>query len=102
MNDDTLLGIVFGSICGCGLFGAIGFLVIGTIFKLPFGINIGGADCAECGEKAPIVRAPNDLYEVLWGGWTCQNCGCRNDKWGRSRDGERRRRKKRRDDDEED
>src|SRR5438309_1362488 len=80
MENDTLLGIVFSSICGCGLVGAIGFLVIGTIFKLPFGVNLGRAECGECGRAAPTVRAPKDLYEMLLGEWTCGKCGCKNDK----------------------
>ena len=100
MENDTLLGIVFSSVCGCGIVGGIGFLAVGTIFKLPFGVNLGRA---ECGRAAPTVRAPKDLYEMLLGGWTCGKCGCKNDKWGKPRNGVRRRkRKKKRDEEDED
>jgi hypothetical protein len=90
MNNDTILGIVFGSVCGLGLLGAIAVLVLGTIFKTRFGINVaaifGAAKCAECAAPAPIVaRIPKTPYQALWGGWTCEQCGLELDKWGNPR-----------------
>jgi hypothetical protein len=86
MNNDAILGIAIGSLCGLALLSGLALLIIGTILKTRFGVNFRGADCAECGTPAPVVRAPKDLYEMLWGGWTCEECGQANDKWGNARD----------------
>jgi hypothetical protein len=32
-----------------------------------------------------MVRVPKGMEETLWGGWTCPNCGCKVDKYGRER-----------------
>jgi hypothetical protein len=85
MNNDTLLGIAIGSLCGLALLGGLAALVFGTIFKWRIGINIFGAKCSECGKSALAVRAPTDTYETMWGGWTCEKCGQKNDKWGNPR-----------------
>jgi hypothetical protein len=82
MSTDTIIGIIAGTVCGLGLIGGIGILVLGTIFKTRFGVNLSGAKCGKCGKKAPTVRAPQTTYETLWGGWTCEKCGRHNDKWG--------------------
>ncbi|MBI2804068.1 MAG: hypothetical protein HYX68_03690 [Planctomycetes bacterium] len=94
MDNDSLIGLAFGFVCGIAILFAISALVVGTIFKMPFGVNLSAAHCAECEEPAPTVRAPKDRYEMMWGGWTCQECGCKNDKWGRARQGKRRRRQR--------
>jgi len=46
------------------------------------GINVEKVNCPLCGEKAPIVRAPKNMKQFLWGGWTCVKCGCEMDKYG--------------------
>jgi len=50
-----------------------------------WGINFDAANirCPECGARAPIVRVPKNLRQALWGGHTCDRCGCEFDKWGR-------------------
>jgi hypothetical protein len=88
--NDTVLGILFGCVCGSGILAGIAVLVVGTIFKTRFGINFasvfGRAKCAECGEPAPeVVRIPKTPYQMLWGGWTCEECGLELDKWGNPR-----------------
>jgi hypothetical protein len=85
MNNDAILGILIGSLCGLALLGGLAALVLGTIFKARIGINIFGAKCSECGKAAPVVRAPTDVYETMWGGFTCEKCGQKNDKWGNPR-----------------
>jgi hypothetical protein len=45
----------------------------------------GQVDCPSCGQKQQTVRKPASLPEILWGGWTCQNCGTKMDKWGKAR-----------------
>jgi hypothetical protein len=47
------------------------------------GINLQAVDCPSCGERMPFVRMPDSMFQMLWGGWTCPNCGCKMDKWGR-------------------
>jgi ribosomal protein L37AE/L43A len=39
--------------------------------------------CPKCGKKALENRKPYNLQQLLWGGWTCKNCGCVVDKWGK-------------------
>jgi hypothetical protein len=85
MDNDTILGIVVGSLCAFGILSAMAVLVLGTVFKTRFGLNpfnVFAVKCAECGAGPPIVRVPRTTYETLWGGWTCDECGTENDKWG--------------------
>lgn len=49
------------------------------------GINFNAVKCPACGEKQPVIRKPKGLYEILWGGYTCKNCGCKMDKFGKVR-----------------
>jgi hypothetical protein len=43
------------------------------------------AVCPRCGTPLPMIRMPASREEVLWGGWTCQHCGCKVDKHGHER-----------------
>jgi len=54
--------------------------------KAKIGINLSAVKCPECLELQPLFRKPNDLYEFLWGGYTCKKCGCKMDKYGKKRD----------------
>ena len=38
--------------------------------------------CAVCGQALPLVRRPRNRRQVLWGGWTCPNCGTELDRRG--------------------
>lgn len=53
-----------------------------TVSKL--GINLEQVQCPGCGEQLPSIRMPKHWHELMWGGWTCPNCGCRMDKWGKA------------------
>ena len=59
------------------------------VFGLAGGLSCGflgvaeGESCSECGTPIPAVRQPKNWREALWGGWTCRNCGCEFDRWGR-------------------
>jgi len=55
-------------------------LVIGEGSKM--GINL-AADlkCPDCQTPVPAIRRPKNMRQVLWGGWTCSNCGKEFDKW---------------------
>ena len=50
-----------------------------------FGLNFKGVQCPKCGAKQPKIRKPKGWKEILWGGNTCKNCGCKMDKYGRER-----------------
>lgn len=59
-------------------------LIRGTQQKTNLGLNLSVANaCPSCGAALPAVRAPKNLRQALWGGWTCAKCGVELDKWGR-------------------
>jgi hypothetical protein len=41
------------------------------------GIGMFGASCPRCAAPLPSVRKTTSIREVLWGGWTCNKCGCK-------------------------
>jgi hypothetical protein len=49
-----------------------------------WGINLEAVRCPQCRQQMPAFRVPASLQQLLWGGWTCLQCGCRMDKWGRA------------------
>jgi hypothetical protein len=86
MNFNILTLIIVGAIAG-GL-GVILVIVIGKAFNLRIfegqrmGLNLKrGLKCPNCYAPLPTVRKPQNLNQVLWGGWTCKNCGSEFDKW---------------------
>jgi hypothetical protein len=76
--SDTFLWIFF-----IGLAILTVLVIIGTLLRNRWGINFKPVKCPRCGTPAPTIRKPTSLDETLWGGWTCPNCGCKVDKWGR-------------------
>lgn len=46
------------------------------------GVNLKEIKCPKCGAIFPKIRKPQNISQALWGGWTCQNCGCETDKYG--------------------
>ena len=76
------------------------FLLIGAVLvtrdtirrRGRWGVNarsLAGVPCPRCGEPLPAMRVPKNLNQTLWGGWTCDECGCEVDKWGREVEGDR-------------
>ena len=63
----------------------LALIIYGTIAKNRWGINLKRVSCPKCGTEASRLRVPASGSEVLWGGYTCPNCGCQMDKWGRQR-----------------
>ena len=58
-------------------------LVRGTAQRSKMGINLNPPEaCPRCGVALPAMRAPKNLRQMLWGGWTCTGCGIELDKWG--------------------
>jgi len=68
---------------GCALSVLVGYVLIQIWPKTgKMGINTKTVNCPRCGLKAPMVRRPANLKQVLWGGWTCAQCKCEFDKYG--------------------
>jgi hypothetical protein len=45
-------------------------------------LNFRTVHCPQCGQKMPFLRLPRSFRQLLFGGWTCRNCGCRMNRWG--------------------
>lgn len=48
-----------------------------------WGINLEKVRCPKCHEQMPSLRIPDGLHQLMWGGWTCPQCGLKMDKWGK-------------------
>jgi hypothetical protein len=48
-------------------------------------INLKTIHCPKCDKEQPKVRKPKGWTEILWGGNTCENCGCKMDRFGKER-----------------
>jgi hypothetical protein len=42
--------------------------------------------CPTCGTQQPPIRTPKSFRQLVWGGWTCANCGTEIDRHGRAID----------------
>lgn len=62
----------------------VGLLLViyGTIARNRWGVNFEQVHCPRCQAPVPKQRKPRQRREVLWGGATCDTCGCEMDKWG--------------------
>ena len=65
------------------LFVGLMLVVIGTVRRNRWGINLERVSCPRCQQPMPQVRKPKSVSQFLWGGGTCERCGCKMDKWGR-------------------
>ncbi len=72
--DGVLGGAIQGAIIG-GIAGGLGALLF--VFFQP------RRKCPDCGEQLPTFRKTTNKRQMLWGGWTCPNCGCEVDRKGR-------------------
>jgi hypothetical protein len=78
-RDLHLANVIFWTL----VIAAVAFLVVGSIRRTRLGINAREVHCPECNAAMPVARKPTSVSQALWGGWTCQHCGTRLDKWGR-------------------
>lgn len=78
--DGMLNGAIMGGVIG-GIVGGLAVLLL-ALFQKP-------KSCPECGTPAPKVRKPANRRQTLWGGWTCEECGCEMDRKGRKVETER-------------
>jgi transposase-like protein len=44
-------------------------------------------ECPRCGAIQPTFRKPNSFKQLMWGGYTCQQCGTAMDRNGQLTDG---------------
>jgi hypothetical protein len=84
MQNEFVIKIIIGAVFA-GLVGwAVSRLFISVWpRKGKMGINLNEVSCPKCGEVAPKIRKPANLTQVLWGGWTCEKCGCEFNKYGK-------------------
>ena len=66
-----------------GLVVLAALVVLGTKRRGKMGINFSRPACPRCGTQMPLFRKPTSVRQTLWGGWTCPDCGCEIDKWGK-------------------
>ena len=71
-----------GAINGGLIGGLAGGLAAGLIVA-PLAIFQKPKRCPECDEPLPKTRKPTNRRQMLWGGWTCENCGCEIDRKGK-------------------
>jgi hypothetical protein len=60
---------------------AVVFIVLGKN-KSKFGINLKRVSCPVCHTRQPIIRMPNGIGQLLWGGTVCPKCHTKLDKYG--------------------
>lgn len=76
----TVLSVVLLAVVG-------GTIVLAILLLLwpregKWGINLSAVSCPRCNQPMPRFRKPANQRQALWGGWTCQHCGCEMDKYG--------------------
>ncbi|MCV3274278.1 helix-turn-helix domain-containing protein [Roseobacter sinensis] len=45
--------------------------------------NFKKVTCPNCSQTLPPIRVPKNSRQFLWGGWTCEKCGCEISKMGK-------------------
>jgi hypothetical protein len=66
--------VLVSALAGC-LAGGFGVALLALV--LP------NRSCEVCGSKMPRFRRPTNRHEMLWGGYTCAECGVKLDRQGR-------------------
>ena len=86
MSSDVIFA-VFAIVAAAVVFGllvtGVVLVVRDTIRKRGnWGLNFSTPDCRHCHAAMPVVRVPTNVRQMMWGGWTCPECGLEVDKWG--------------------
>lgn len=58
------------------------FIIFSIRRDSKYGINLKRVRCPKCKLKQPIIREPKNERQLLYGGYTCDNCGTEMDKYG--------------------
>ncbi len=66
MIDGALIGAVVGAVAGLAV-------AVMAMLQKP-------KKCPKCGTPVPKTRKPANRRQLLWGGWTCAECGCEIDR----------------------
>jgi len=73
MNNGTIIGILLSFV----------ILFILTKSKNPtFGVNLKRVYCPNCNLKQPILRSPKSIDQAVSGGYICENCKTKMNKFG--------------------
>jgi hypothetical protein len=78
---EKVLNVVFALTMTVVFVGLV-LVVYGIFTRNRWGVNFKEVNCPRCHALVPKVRKPKSRYQMLWGGWTCDKCGCEMDKWG--------------------
>ena len=79
----VVLNLVFGQTDGATrmmmplLFGIYAFVFMGRA-------NFAKVKCPSCATQQPFWRWPATFRQLMWGGWTCTNCGTEMDRHGKA------------------
>lgn len=69
-----------------GIIGGIIGGIVAAFYVTRMNIKLRSQPCPRCGqvlgEKKPGAR---NMTQVIWGGWTCPECGCDVDRHGKER-----------------
>jgi hypothetical protein len=85
MFDSLDTATVIGAICGvvAAIFASV--VIVRHLSgrqDLKLGMNLAsGQKCPHCDANLPAVRHPKNFRQMMWGGWTCGNCGKEFDRW---------------------
>ncbi len=75
----ALFGMLF-VLAGVGLY----LMIRDTVRRRGgWGVNVERVACPCCAADLPRLRRPRSFRQAMWGGYTCADCGCEVDKWGR-------------------
>jgi hypothetical protein len=81
MEGIGILAAILGGVLTVGII----LIFVQTLTRGKWGIGQLRGTCPRCSAPMPPIRKPASLGEAMWGGWTCQKCGCKVDKYGRER-----------------
>lgn len=46
-------------------------------------INLDKVFCPKCNTEQPTLKLADNLRQIIKGGWTCNQCGCEMDRFGK-------------------
>jgi|RhiMetdeSRZDD1v2_1073273.scaffolds.fasta_scaffold3747727_2 hypothetical protein len=76
---------ILAGVIGAVLTAGVVLILVQTLTRGRWGFGMLRGPCPRCGAPLPLIRKPASGEEALWGGWTCEKCGCKVDKYGRER-----------------
>ena len=78
----TVLGLVVGAEKP---FATVYPMLMGLIaLGLLAGSSLTTPKCPTCDTQQPAIRKPASVRQLIWGGWTCGNCGTEIDRHGKA------------------